>query len=127
MFSFMHAGTGIWSNQYRGTNSLTSLGVNFKYDFNFQSFITYPSKTEYRVLKKGDSIMTTCVYDTTLRSSITRGGEGSQDEMCLNFLLYYPKPAVVLRDSGLGWCLTSVSPLSTAEIEKNKEKVIVQQ
>lgn len=39
----------------------------------------------------GDSLITTCTYDTRERSNVTLGGFAISEEMCVNYLHYYPK------------------------------------
>jgi hypothetical protein len=51
--------------------------------FDFQYQHSYPAMT---VLMPGESIKTTCTYN-----SPTSFGEGTNDEMCYLFTLYYPK------------------------------------
>ncbi|HEX5656896.1 MAG TPA: hypothetical protein VFX59_06860 [Polyangiales bacterium] len=45
------------------------------------------------VVEAGDTITTTCVYSNPTTRDITFG-EGSGNEMCFNFALYYPKDAL---------------------------------
>lgn len=40
---------------------------------------------------QGDSLVTTCVYDTSARDKVTLGGLGITDEMCVNYIHYFPK------------------------------------
>ncbi|XP_078364957.1 DBH-like monooxygenase protein 1 [Oculina patagonica] len=56
------------------------------YDFNFQEF-QIPSK-EITVMP-GDSLITVCDYRS--EENMIRGGLGTNDEMCLSYLYYYPK------------------------------------
>ncbi|XP_064084122.1 DBH-like monooxygenase protein 1 homolog [Macrobrachium nipponense] len=58
------------------------------YDFNFQE--TRNLKEELVVLP-GDSLITECGLDSTSRSGPTFGGFGTNQEMCLSFLYYYPR------------------------------------
>ncbi|KAJ1523754.1 hypothetical protein ONE63_001587 [Megalurothrips usitatus] len=39
----------------------------------------------------GDALVTTCTYDTRARPNVTLGGFSIQDEMCVNYIHYYPK------------------------------------
>ncbi|GFR94142.1 tyramine beta hydroxylase [Elysia marginata] len=39
----------------------------------------------------GDALITTCDYDTRNRTSATVGGFSISDEMCVNYIHYYPK------------------------------------
>jgi hypothetical protein len=127
-------GTAIWTDHHRpGANFQSAVpnvyrnssaewevaGRNMMYDFNFQSFVKY-DESEYKTIKKGDHLITSCIYDTTSRSTITHGGEGSNDEMCLNFFMYYPKTKAAVNDAGLGWCLTVPNPLTPAQVALSK-------
>lgn len=69
-------------------------GVEVLHDmpFDFSSQISY---TKDAWLEPGDAINTTCTYDRPVSF-----GEGTGDEMCYFFTLYYPKLA--LTDLGLG-------------------------
>nr|QQY02559.1 dopamine beta-hydroxylase [Cryptocotyle lingua] len=40
---------------------------------------------------RGDTLVTTCTYDTATYSDVIFGGLGQDDEMCLNYIFYYPK------------------------------------
>ncbi|CAH8874731.1 unnamed protein product [Trichobilharzia szidati] len=42
-------------------------------------------------IKPGDSLITACTYNTNEREQVTFGGLGIRDEMCLNYIFYYPK------------------------------------
>ncbi len=85
MYAFgVHAhklGNAIWTDHFRpgaNFNSATPnvyrnssaewevVGRNMMYDFNFQSFEQY-DKSEYKSIKKGDQLYTSCIYDTTSR------------------------------------------------------------
>jgi hypothetical protein len=83
----MHTtGSRLITNQYRDGKLLqTAVRADF-YQFNNQ--ISTP--VNYTI-KKGDSMETYCVYDTTKRTKETMFGHGSNDEMCMDFLFYYPK------------------------------------
>ena len=58
-----------------------------------QQFITPETST----LLPGDSLVTTCTYNSTNRTSSTSYGLSSTDEMCYHYLLYYP--AIPLMDT----------------------------
>lgn len=40
---------------------------------------------------QGDALITTCHYNTEDRPNITLGGFSITDEMCVNYVYYYPK------------------------------------
>lgn len=39
---------------------------------------------------QGDFLMTTCLYNTEDRNNATIGGHAITDEMCVNYMHYYP-------------------------------------
>jgi hypothetical protein len=51
------------------------------------------------VAKKGFNATTTCMYNSSMKTNVTNGGEETADEMCYNFILYYPK------ENGLAFCM----------------------
>eukprot|EP00755_Sulcionema_specki_P022949 Sspe_Gene.77715::Locus_48572_Transcript_1_1_Confidence_1.000_Length_1981::g.77715::m.77715 len=65
-----------------------------RYDYNHQLFV----QSSITKLRRGDVLETTCEYNSMTRENPTHFGEGSQEEMCFSFLLYYP------RQPRLGWC-----------------------
>jgi hypothetical protein len=68
-------------------NVIGTIGNNTDYDFNHQQVVSVsPTVT----LKPSDQLITTCVYNSTGVMNITYGGHSTSDEMCLNFVFYYP-------------------------------------
>lgn len=59
---------------------------NYDFDYQEQRLLK-----EERTIKKGDSLITDCYYDSSQRTKVTYGGLSSREEMCLSFLLYYPR------------------------------------
>jgi dopamine beta-monooxygenase len=57
-------------------------------------------------IEPGFQATTTCAYTTTETNAVTHGGSGPNDEMCFNYIYYYPK------DNGLSYCMGSGTPLS---------------
>ena len=55
------------------------------------SYYTVFSYDEPIVIQPGDDIQTTCVYRSEDRTEMVYFGDGTQEEMCFAFLLYYPK------------------------------------
>lgn len=45
------------------------------------------------VLRQGDVLRTTCTFENTTSNTITFG-EGSDDEMCINWVMTYPAGAM---------------------------------
>ena len=61
------------------------------YDFNYQaSRIPRNETTVY----PGDQLIVECGYDTRSRDAPTFGGLSTRDEMCLVFVLYYPRSSL---------------------------------
>ncbi|HVK69769.1 MAG TPA: hypothetical protein VM694_35165 [Polyangium sp.] len=52
------------------------------WDFHWQSFSMYETPPK---VQGGDTIRITCGYDTTGRDTVTKQGEGTEDEMCIAF------------------------------------------
>lgn len=67
------------------------------YDFNYQ--VTYPTNMKLDV---GDVIHTTCGWKNTLPQSV-QFGEDTNDEMCFNFVSYYPR----IETSAWHWLVPS--------------------
>lgn len=82
------AGTGLYTKVLRKNKEIEHISYNPYYDFNYQ-YINF--KTKNIVLEKDDEIINSCVYSTKDRDSTTLGGLGTYDEMCLNFIWYYPR------------------------------------
>lgn len=40
---------------------------------------------------QGDALVMTCEYSTTSRENVTVGGFAITDEMCVNYVHYYPR------------------------------------
>ncbi|KAJ8300644.1 hypothetical protein KUTeg_022163, partial [Tegillarca granosa] len=66
------------------------------YDFDYQDFRLLK---EERTILPGDSIIVECTHDSTGRTTPTHGGLTTQDEMCLTFVLYYPRMDVDICNS----------------------------
>ncbi|XP_026869883.1 DBH-like monooxygenase protein 1 homolog [Electrophorus electricus] len=82
------AGRAIRTRHFRGLVELPPLASDNNFDFNFQEF--QPVSPE-RLLLPGDSLITECIYNTKARQNMTWGGLSTRDEMCLSYLLYYPR------------------------------------
>lgn len=81
-------GIRVWTQHIRGGIELPELNRDNHFSQHFQ---------EIRLLKRkvkvlpGDVLINNCRYKTTNRSAITLGGFGIRDEMCVNYIHYYPK------------------------------------
>ncbi|KAK0041049.1 DBH-like monooxygenase protein 1 [Biomphalaria pfeifferi] len=88
---FLHAhllGRKIRTRYFRNGVEQVPILEDNNYDFNYQEMRKLP---EERAIKKGDSFLLECVYDSTGKTSPTFGGLKTSYEMCLAFLLYYPR------------------------------------
>jgi len=56
-----------------------------------------------RVIEPGDRLNLVCIYDTTNKPD-TKFGEGSDEEMCLEFIAYYPKLTLEDNPNGMLSC-----------------------
>jgi len=79
-------GRGVYVRHVRKGVELPEIGRDDHYDFNFQEY--HSLRREVTVLP-GDSLTTVCKYRTGANQ--TNGGLGTDNEMCLSFLAYYPK------------------------------------
>ncbi|KAK9745801.1 Copper type II ascorbate-dependent monooxygenase, C-terminal domain [Popillia japonica] len=82
------AGRKLKLRHLRGGNELAPLVQDDHYDFNYQQSRSLTH--EIKVLP-GDSMITECTYSTVDRKKPTLGGYATSEEMCLAFILYYPK------------------------------------
>ncbi|CAO1392504.1 unnamed protein product [Diamesa serratosioi] len=71
-------------------------------DFYFNSFQEIRHLRRKPQVRPGDALVTTCYYDTQGYDNATMGGFSIQDEMCVNYIHYYPA-------TNLELCKSSVS------------------
>ena len=86
-------GTHMSSEVLHNDGTTTPL-IDKPYDFYNQ--VTYPTKIP---IEKTDKIITRCSWNNTTGDTVTYG-EDTSDEMCFNFLSYYPAPPL---DSDWAW------------------------
>ncbi|XP_053316119.1 DBH-like monooxygenase protein 1 [Spea bombifrons] len=82
------AGKAIQARHFRDGEELELLAYDNEFDFNFQEF---QYLKEERVILPGDNLITECQYNTKERTTMTWGGLSTRDEMCLSYLMYYPR------------------------------------
>ncbi|KAG2469797.1 DBH-like monooxygenase protein 2 homolog [Polypterus senegalus] len=85
------AGVAIRVGHFRNKTQIGFLGVNENYDFSLQRTI-FLGQTA--VVTVGDEIVVECTYNTTNRNNVTTMGLSTTNEMCLAFLMYYPRNAI---------------------------------
>ncbi|XP_078690261.1 DBH-like monooxygenase protein 1 homolog [Branchiostoma floridae x Branchiostoma belcheri] len=113
VFGHAHlAGRKVNIRHVRGASELQELFRDDNYDFNYQETI---SLDEQRQVLPGDSILMECTYDTTDRNGVTYGGLKTEDEMCIAWILYYPKMELAKCESWpmSYWYLYSLSATAT--------------
>jgi len=92
----MHqVGKMMWSVHYDSTGTRVSENNGYLnrveyWDFKFQDFPRFKT-----VIKRGDRINTHCVFDTSTINRTVKFGSASSDEMCLEFVAYYPRLTIV--------------------------------
>ncbi|CAI4221546.1 unnamed protein product [Auanema sp. JU1783] len=88
--SQLHAhltGRKLWTSHYRNGVKVGELNRDNHYSPHWQHV---QQVRPYVHVKQGDVLATTCVYETRDRSSMTLGGYGIEDEMCVNYIYYFP-------------------------------------
>ncbi|GAU95213.1 hypothetical protein RvY_06869 [Ramazzottius varieornatus] len=87
---FLHThmlGERIYLRQIRKGKELPPLAKDETYDFNYQEA---QSITPSRAVLPGDELVVECHYNSMTRNSVTFGGWGTPEEMCMAFITYYP-------------------------------------
>uniref|UniRef100_A0A8C6V7K9 Monooxygenase DBH like 1 n=1 Tax=Naja naja TaxID=35670 RepID=A0A8C6V7K9_NAJNA len=82
------AGRALRMRHFRKGSELQLLAYDDEFDFNFQEF---QYLKEERTILPGDNLVTECHYSTLNRTDMTWGGFSTRNEMCLSYLVYYPK------------------------------------
>ncbi|XP_062042756.1 DBH-like monooxygenase protein 1 [Lepus europaeus] len=82
------AGRGIRLRHFRKGDEMKLLAYDDDFDFNFQEF---QYLKEEQTILPGDNLITECRYNTKDRAGMTWGGLSTRNEMCLSYLLYYPR------------------------------------
>jgi len=103
MFHMHQIGSMMWSTQSRQGIKMSGFFSRVEFwDFDFQHF---PRMS--RVIKRGDSLNTHCIYDTSQINTSVPFGPSSSDEMCMEFMAYYPRLLVTDSDGAknvYGFC-----------------------
>ena len=85
------AGRKMRLRHVRNGIELPTIMEDNNYDFNFQASRVPRSET---IVYPGDHLLLECDYETSSRPQPTFGGLSTRDEMCLVFVLYYPRAAL---------------------------------
>lgn len=101
--NLLHAhliGAKLRTRHFRNGTELSPLQEDNNYDFDYQET---RSLTPTRTIKKGDSLLVECEFDSTGRTGVTYGGLSSREEMCLSFLMYYPRISLTSCQSSINY------------------------
>eukprot|EP01006_Ploeotia_vitrea_P027757 TRINITY_DN60529_c0_g1_i1.p1 TRINITY_DN60529_c0_g1~~TRINITY_DN60529_c0_g1_i1.p1 ORF type:complete len:871 (+),score=69.33 TRINITY_DN60529_c0_g1_i1:170-2614(+) len=100
-----HAGSRIWSTVHRKNGTIEELHRIDFWDYGA------PRSGDLRIhkLQPGDQINVNCVFQTMNRDKVTTFGPGTENEMCLTFLVYYP---IVLDKQQKEWSACGFAPYS---------------
>ncbi|XP_014227450.1 MOXD1 homolog 1 [Trichogramma pretiosum] len=83
-----HAGKRMSLRHVRRGRELEPIVQDRSFDFEYQQ--TYTLAREAKILP-GDELVAECVYDTRGRARPTFGGYAATQEMCLAFVMHYPR------------------------------------
>ncbi|KAH3716267.1 dopamine beta-hydroxylase-like isoform X2 [Dreissena polymorpha] len=72
------------------TGEAVMLARDDAYDYNSPAIYMYK---QFKTFRPGDTLTVNCVFNSMSRTTATKYGEGTLDEMCFTFLIYYPKSA----------------------------------
>ncbi|XP_011301507.1 MOXD1 homolog 1 [Fopius arisanus] len=82
------AGRRLSLKHIRNGQELPHIAHENHFDFDYQQ--SHSLAEEVKILP-GDELVTECVYDTHDRPNPTLGGYAASQEMCLSFVVYYPR------------------------------------
>jgi len=94
-------GKKLVTEHYRCGQKIGELGRIEDYEFDNQQ--SYLFDKPIKILP-GDALYTTCTYDTTGLTEPVVGGEETTDEMCQNFLTFFPTVGTVYNPSLFTMC-----------------------
>jgi dopamine beta-monooxygenase len=91
-------GRRVWTSLVRDGRVAQILNSDNHYDQMFQEIrlLSEPMR-----VRPGDSLVHTCVYNTESRQNMTLGGYSIRDEMCVNYMHYYPASELELCKSSI--------------------------
>ncbi|KAH9627764.1 hypothetical protein HF086_011142, partial [Spodoptera exigua] len=72
----------------RGNQELPRISEENSYDSHYQQSRIVPRGRKFM---RGDTLITECTYDSTSKDKPILGGYSAKQEMCLSFILYYPR------------------------------------
>ncbi|XP_077989863.1 DBH-like monooxygenase protein 1 homolog [Glandiceps talaboti] len=99
--SLLHShlgGISLRSRHFRQGVEKKVIAVDNSYDFNFQEMRHLEEPIH---ITPGDNLVLECTYNTESRTGMTYGGLSTREEMCLNYLYYYPRIPLTRCDSAI--------------------------
>ncbi|XP_067660305.1 dopamine beta-hydroxylase-like [Haliotis asinina] len=81
-------GKKVYTRHVRDDRELPELNRDNHYSPHFQEIRRLPVPIN---ILPGDALVTTCEYNTVSRANVTVGGLAITDEMCVNYVHYYPR------------------------------------
>ncbi|CAF0824212.1 unnamed protein product [Didymodactylos carnosus] len=115
-------GVQVFTRIIRKDGTIEILNIDRHYSPHFQ---------EIRILQKpikiykGDTILHTCIFNTRERKKMTFGGFSIHDEMCVNYMHYYPKADLEVcktsvNDDSLNEFFSAMYKVDYAQTDENK-------
>nr|BAG86630.1 tyramine beta-hydroxylase [Dugesia japonica] len=91
-------GVQVETRHFRNDKELEPLNIDTHYQPHYQEIRLLPKIVN---ILPGDMLITTCTYNTLNRSEMTFGGIEITNEMCLNYIFYYPRIKLELCKSSV--------------------------
>ncbi|KAL3939664.1 MAG: hypothetical protein SGARI_001289 [Bacillariaceae sp.] len=109
----MHTyGNTLYTEQWRCGKKLGELGRIDNYDFDNQQAYSIPQPTK---ILPGDALVTKCHFNTVGEDTVIVGGEETKDEMCFDFVNYYPHAGTEMQPTLFSTCLTFLNGIKGFE------------
>lgn len=91
-------GRKVVTRHVRDGQEMALLNYDNHYSTHFQEIRLLPNHV---TVLPGDALITTCTYDTINRKNVTLGGFAISDEMCVNYIHYYPNAQLEVCKSAI--------------------------
>lgn len=91
-------GVKVRTRHIRNGIELPEIARDDHYSTHFQEIRLYPKPIN---VLPGDDLITTCAYDTRNKSTMVLSGYSIQEEMCVNYIYYYPRSDLELCKSSI--------------------------
>nr|CAG4641544.1 EOG090X0318 [Eurycercus lamellatus] len=93
-------GYRVVTQHFRGLSELPELNRDNHYSTHYQEIRLLAKPTH---VLPGDALLTTCWYDTRDKTNVTLGGFSISDEMCVNYVHYFPRVNLEVCKSSVSW------------------------